>query len=95
MLDHVKRALGISTASTVFDAEIEHNITAALTDMGLTDVSLEKALTTDPYVKNAVTTYCGYMHHLFHGNAELAERMKKVYDMQKATMLMASPYTEW
>lgn len=95
MLDHVKRALGISTASTVFDAEIKQNITAALTDMGLTDVSLEKALIADPYVKNCVTTYCGYMHNLFHGNADLAERMKKAYDIQKATMLMASKYTEW
>ena len=92
MLDKIKSAIGIT--SSVFDAEIEDNIMAALADMEfITDIDyLEQ---NDPLISKAVTTYCAYQHNLLHGNADLSEKLKKSYEEQKKALLMSGKYTEF
>lgn len=90
MLDKIKSALGIT--SSVFDVEIEDNITVALADMQYTtDINyLEQ---NDPLIFKAVTTYCAYMHNLLHGNADVSEKFKTAYEEQKKALLMSGKYS--
>lgn len=91
MLELVKIALRVT--SSEYDAELLMHISAALDDLGLTDISKEflKATTTDALICQAVITYCAF--HF--GNPEDPERLKTSYDEQKAQLLMSSQYTDW
>ena len=93
MLAEVKKALGIT--SGVFDSEITLAIDAALADLLIVDITEASAITTDPLIKQAVISDCGYSHNLNHGNLELSERYEKAYEKQKATFITSSKYTEW
>jgi len=93
MLAEVKKALGIT--SGVFDSEITLAIDAALADLLIVDITEASAITTDPLIKQAVISYCGYLHNLNHGNMDLSERYEKAYEKQKATFITSSKYTEW
>lgn len=92
MLDKIKSAIGIT--SSVFDAEIEDNIMAALADMEFT-TDIDYLEQNDPLILKAVTTYCAYQHNLLHGNADLSEKLKKSYEEQKKALLMSGKYTEF
>ena len=96
LLDKVKVACRVTT--TAYDVEIADLISAALADIGITDV--KASLLTgdepiDPLIQRAVITYC----KMNFGYAVLTEehfaRLKASYDEQKAQMLMSSPYTSW
>lgn len=93
MLNEVKKALGIT--SGVFDSEITNAIQAALADLLIVDITETSAVETDPLIKQAVISYCGYSHNLNHGNLDLSERYEKAYEKQKATFITSSKYTEW
>lgn len=92
MLDKIKSAIGIT--SSVFDAEIEDNIMAALADMEFT-TDIDYLEQNDPLILKAVITYCAYQHNLLHGNADLSEKLKKSYEEQKKALLMSGKYTEF
>lgn len=92
MLDKIKSAIGIT--SSVFDAEIEDNIMAALADMEFT-TDIDYLEQNDPLILKAITTYCAYQHNLLHGNADLSEKLKKSYEEQKKALLMSGKYTEF
>lgn len=92
MLDKIKSAIGIT--SSVFDGEIEDNISAALAEMEFT-TDIDYLEQNDPLILKAVTTYCAYQHNLLHGNADLSEKLKKSYEEQKKALLMSGKYTEF
>lgn len=92
LLDKVKVACRVTT--TAYDEELHDLISAALADIGITDVSPE--LLTDgqnimPLIQRAVITYC----RLNFGQPDDYDRLKKSYDEQKAQLLMNSTYTDW
>lgn len=91
MLELVKIALRVT--SSEYDAELMMHISAALDDLGLTDISKEflNAATTDALIRQAVITYVAY--HF--GTPEDPARLKASYDEQKAQLLMSSQYTDW
>ena len=93
MLAEVKAALGIT--SGVFDSEIYRNIEAAKADMQIVDITSDAVDEDDVLIKNAIISYCGFMHNMSHGNLELAERFEQAYEKQKATFITSSTYTEW
>lgn len=93
MLEKVKQALGIT--SGVFDAEITRNISAAIADLKIVDITEDAAVISDTLIAQAVISYCGYHHNLNHGSMDLAERYEKAYEKQKATFITSSVYTEW
>lgn len=92
LLDKVKVACRVTT--TAYDEELHDLISAALADIGITDVSPE-LLTDDqsimPLIQRAVITYC----RLNFGQPDDYDRLKKSYDEQKAQLLMSSEYTDW
>lgn len=92
LLDKVKVACRVTT--TAYDEELHDLISAALADIGITDVSPE-LLTDDqnimPLIQRAVITYC----RLNFGQPDDYDRLKKSYDEQKAQLLMNSTYTDW
>lgn len=92
LLDKVKVACRVTT--TAYDEELHDLISAALNDIGITDVSPE-LLTDDqnimPLIQRAVITYC----RLNFGQPDDYDRLKKSYDEQKAQLLMSSTYTDW
>lgn len=87
MLQTVKVALRISTATTAFDGEIQTLIDAAKADLALSGV--KEVDTTDPLIARAVVTYC--KANFGWDNAE-AERLQKAYDMIKSHLTMAADY---
>lgn len=92
LLDKVKVACRVTT--TAYDEELHDLISAALADIGITDVRPE--LLTDgqcikPLIQRAVITYC----RLNFGQPDDYDRLKKSYDEQKAQLLMNSTYTDW
>lgn len=91
MLELVKKALRVT--SSAYDEELTMKISAALDDLGLTDIKEEvlTVSTTDALIKQAVITYCA----IHFGTPEDPERLKASYDEQKAQLLMSSKYTNW
>lgn len=92
LLDKVKVACRVTT--TAYDEELHDLISAALADIGITDVNPE--LLTDgrcvkPLILRAVITYC----RLNFGQPDDYDRLKASYDEQKAQLLMSSDYTDW
>lgn len=91
MLERIKTALQIS--SDDFDAEITSMITEAVNDMGFADIT--KTDQTDESIAQCITLYCCYRFELLHGSLDRSEALKKIYDEQKATLGMATGYTDY
>ena len=94
LLDKVKVACRVTT--TAYDDELTDLISAALDDMGITDINrwlLDDPI--NPLIQRAVITYCK-MNFGFSALTEAQyDRLKASYDEQKAQMLMSSDYTTW
>lgn len=89
MLMSVKVALR-RAETTVFDAEIQELINAAILDLGIAGVNAE-TLEDDPLVVQAVKTYCK-MHF---GETDEYLNLKSAYDEQKAQLQMSSNYHDF
>lgn len=89
MLDKVKAALRIASATTVFDAELTDMIAAAQLDLGVAGVVLPA--TAGALVERAVITYC----RVNFGQPDDYDRMKRSYDEQKAQLATLTGYTNW
>lgn len=87
MREKVKMALRVVT--TAYDDEIDLQIAAAKTDLGIAGVVLPAEL--DEIVQMAVITYCR-MHF---GSPDDYDRLKASYDEQKAQLMTATGYTVW
>lgn len=88
-LPNVKLALRLT--ETDFDDQILGLMDAALGDLGIAGVNGEKALVSDPLVRQAVITYC----KMNFGDTSEYDRLKASYDEQKAQLSMASGFTNW
>ena len=88
MLNTVKNALRLRT--NIYDSAITALISAALADLGITDIdkNLLVSTTTDALIIQAVITYC----RCHFGSPDDYERLKASYDEQKAQLLMATGY---
>lgn len=91
LLPQIKTALQIT--STDFDTELTGMIEEAINDMGFADITNSDE--TDPSVAQCITLYCMYRFELFHGSLERADKLKAIYDEQKATLGMATGYTTY
>lgn len=87
MLEAVKLAMAIT--SSAYDQEIQGLINAALFDLGIAGV--DKTLTDDPLIIQAVKTYC---RAHFRSPADY-DRLKAAYDEQKAQLMIATGYTDF
>ena len=87
MLEDVKLALRLTT--TAYDNELTDLINAGLGDLGIAGVVEDD--TTDPLIKRAVITYC----KIHFGSPADFDRLKRIYDEQKAQLGMATNYTDW
>ena len=93
LLDDVKQACRVT--SDAYNTELTDLITAALADIGITDVQSDYLVSADPgpLIKMAVKTYCkmnfGTLEDSYY------DRLKASYDEQKAQLLMSSAYTDW
>ena len=86
-LDAVKLSLRVTT--TAYDSEISSLIDAAVKDLGIAGVDNDDK--TDALILRAITTYC----RLHFGEPDDFDRLKKIYDEQKAQLSMATGYTTW
>lgn len=101
MLDDVKLALRLTTAA--YDNELTALINAGLLDLGVAGVvlpvyeppedSTEEPIlpTDDPLIKTAVITYC----KIHFGSPADFDRLKRIYDEQKAQLATHTGYTVW
>ena len=92
MLAKVKQALRIKTEA--YNDELNGLISAALLDLGVTDISAEVLTTNaDMLVTQAVITYC----KMNLGNIAQNDyyKFKKSYDEQKAQLSTCTGYTIW
>lgn len=91
LLEKVKTACRVTT--TAYNNEFTDLISAAFSDLGITDIRADVLVETDidPLVERAVITYC----RLNFGSPEEYERLKASYDEQKAQLSMSSRYTDW
>jgi len=94
LIDKVRTACRI--ASLTYDDELTDLISAALADLGLTDIKASMVASTDnlnTLIQRAVITYCkmnfGYLDSVQY------DKFKKSYDEQKSQLLMSSSFTEW
>ena len=96
ILDDVKLALRLTTAA--YDNELTALISAAQLDLGVAGVVLPEGTTEeptpptdDPLIKTAVITYC----KIHFGSPADFDRLKKIYDEQKAQLATHTGYTVW
>lgn len=87
LVDDVKMSLRITT--NAFDSEITDLIASAKTDLGIAGVVLPSTL--DEICETAIKTYC----KLHFGEPDNFDRLKALYDEQKAQLSMATGYTTW
>ena len=86
-LPAVKMALRVTT--NAYDTELNGLINAALLDMGIAGVTNDDD--TDDIILRAIITYC----RLNFGKPDDYDRLKALYDEQKAQLSMATGYTAW
>lgn len=86
-LDDVKLALRLTTQA--YDNELTDLINAALLDLGVAGVTEDDQ--TNALIKRAIVTYC----KVHFGSPADFDRLKKIYDEQKAQLGMATDYTDW
>ena len=87
MLDDVKLALRLTTDA--YNDELTDLINAGLGDLGVAGVTEDD--THDPLVKRAVITYC----KVHFGSPSDFDRLKAIYDEQKAQLATCTGYTDW
>lgn len=93
LLDKVKTACRVTSAA--YDEELTDLISAALADMGITDIKPEVLTDSDPVplIVRAVVTYCrmnfGYVDEMAYN------RLKASYDEQKSQLLMSAAYSDF
>lgn len=87
LLDDVKLALRLTTSA--YDIELSDLIMAGLSDLGVAGVINED--TDDALVKRAIVTYC----KIHFGSPSDFDRLKRIYDEQKAQLVTATGYTNW
>lgn len=87
MLELVKLALRISGDD--FDDQLNMLIEAAKGDLAIAGV--DPIDETDALIQNAICTYCAFNF----GIAEDADRLKRVYDEQKAQLGSNTGHTDW
>ena len=87
LLDNVKMSLRITT--TAFDSELTDLIASAKSDLGIAGVELPSTL--DEICETAIKTYC----KLYFGDPDDFDRLKRLYDEQKAQLSMSTGYTIW
>ena len=87
LVDDVKMALRITT--NAFDSEITDLIASAKLDLGIAGVTLPSTL--DEICTTAIKTYC----KLHFGEPDNFDRLKALYDEQKAQLSMSTGYTTW
>ena len=91
MLAIIKKALRIM--SNAFDDELNALIAAAIADLKLCGI-VGASVTVDSddvLVQQAVTAFVKWRF----GDNNNAERMKELYELQKAQLQTATNYTEW
>lgn len=93
LLDDAKQVCRVT--SDAYDTELTDLISAALADIGITDVNTALLIdeSPEPLIKRAVLTYCkmnfGEVADAYY------DRLKASYDEQKAQLLMSGSYTDW
>lgn len=91
LLEKVKTACRVT--STAYDEELLDLISAALADMGITDIKPDVLTDSDPapLIRQAIITYCrmnfGAVDEINYN------RLKAAYDEQKSQLLMSSTYS--
>lgn len=101
ILDDVKLALRLTVDA--YDNELTNLINSALADLGVAGVvspltepeegsgDVPTLSTDDPLIKTAVITYC----KVHFGSPADFDRLKKIYDEQKAQLRTHTGYTNW
>ena len=87
LLDKAKMAMRITT--NAYDDEITDLIEAAKADLGIAGVELPSTL--DPICERTIITYC----RVYFGSPDDRDRLKAIYDEQKAQLATATGYTAW
>lgn len=91
MLNDVKVALQVAT--NTYDDELTSCISSAKVDIqaaGIVNVD-----ESDAGIHQLIILFCKYRFELMHGNPELAQAVKEVYDEQKAQLGMRTGYTDF
>ena len=94
IIDKVKAACRVT--SDAYNGELNDLISAALKDIGITDVKgelLTDPETVAPLILRAVITYCKMNFGFL--STDQYNKFKASYDEQKAQLLMSSEYTDW
>lgn len=88
MLNKVKAALRLTVND--YDAELTEMISAALADLGISDIdhALLVNTSTDALITMAVITYC----RIHFGTPDDYERLERAYKEQKAQLISATGY---
>lgn len=89
MLSTIKLALRIATS--VFDAEIQTLIDAAIAEMAGLGVTAATSETEDPQIVSAVISYCKWQF----GNNEDADRWRDIYHVKLGQLKAMTGYTDW
>lgn len=89
ILDDVKVALRIASATTAYDSEISDLIAAAKSDLGLSGVLSEHISDTDILIKRAIITY---VKANFGWDNPDADRLQKAYDLLKMHLTLSTDY---
>lgn len=87
MLDDVRLALRLTT--TVYDNELNDLVNAGLNDLGVAGV--DNGDLNEPLIKRAVITYV----KIHFGSPSDFDRLKAVYDEQKAQLASCTGFTDW
>jgi len=90
ILEDVKRELRLSNSA--FDTEIQGLIDAALIDLSIPPIKVEKIVDTDPLMKRAIILYCKANSVLV--EAADAERYQKSYDNLVEKMSLSLRYKD-
>lgn len=92
MLDDVKLALRLTTDA--YNDELNDLIDAGICDLGIagvTDDQIPEGAINDPLMKRAIITYC----KLHFGSPSDFDRLKAIYDEQKAQLATHTGHTNW
>lgn len=92
ILDDIKTALRIATATTDFNGEIQDLIDGAEADLQLAGIAAEKVVTTDPLIKRAVVAYC--KANFGYDNPD-ADRLQNIYQSLKMHLSLSVDYVNW
>lgn len=87
LLQRVK--LDLRVVTDAFDASIQSLIDSALLDLNIAGVVTTPSV--DDLIYRAVATYC----KLYFGEPANPEMLLKLYETQKAQLMVATGYTEW